>query len=57
MNTLLSQEVCNRFEQLQTADKTPAAMIRITVEVTCELLYRAPESVEEYLRLCSVRTH
>ena len=57
MNTLLSQEVCNRFEVLPPAEKTPAAMVRITVEVTCELLYRSPESVEEYLRLCSVRTH
>ena len=57
MNTLLSQEVSNRFERLPPAEKTPAAMVRITVEVTCELLYKQPERVEEFLRLCSVRTH
>lgn len=57
MNTLLSQEVCNRFALLPPSDQTPASMVRITVEVTCELLYKQPERVEEYLRLCSVRTH
>lgn len=57
MNNLLSQEVCNRFARLPPAEQTPAAMVRITVEVTCELLYKQPDSVEEYLRLCSVRTH
>ena len=57
MNTLLSQEVCNRFERLPPAEKTPAALVRITVDVTCELLERSPERVAEYRHLNNVRTH
>lgn len=57
MNTLLSQEVCNRYLQLPLAERADilAAIMRITVEVTLELKQHSPESVDEFLRLCALQ--
>ena len=53
MNTLLSQEVCNRFFQLPESQRGDGitTLMRITVEVTRELERRSPGSVDEFLRM------
>jgi len=52
INMLLQQEVRNRFHALPIAERIDAAraLIRITTEVTIELLAQSPESFTEYLR-------
>ncbi len=57
MNTLLSQEVCNRYERLSPAERIlpHVALMRITVEVTRELMQKSPDSVDEFLRMVSAQ--
>lgn len=57
MNTLLSQEVCNRYERLSPAERMlpHVALMRITVEVTRELMNKNPQSVDEFLQLCAAQ--
>lgn len=52
MNTLLHQEVANRFRALPEAKKLDPviALVRITAEVTRELMKHSPESVDDFLR-------
>lgn len=58
MNTLLSQEVCNRYLKLPPDERVDGltALMRITVEVTRELLAKHPASVDEFLRMAAVPT-
>lgn len=51
MNTLLSQEVSNRYAQLSPTERIlpHVALMRITVEVTRDLMRDRPESVDEFL--------
>lgn len=57
MNTLLSQEVCNRYERLSPAERMlpHVALLRIAVEVTRELMQKDPSSVDEFLRMCAAQ--
>lgn len=57
MSTLLSQEVCNRFLKLSVSERMDAlnAIMRITVEVTRELMTKRPESVDEFLQMVSAQ--
>lgn len=56
MSTLLSQEVCNRFLKLPMSERMDAlnVIMRITVEVTRELMEKNPKSVDEFLLISSV---
>lgn len=57
MSTLLSQEVCNRFLKLPMSERMDAlnVIMRITVEVTRELMQKNPGSVDEFLRMCAAQ--
>jgi hypothetical protein len=52
MNTLLHQEVANRFRALPEVERIDQtlALVRIVVEVTRDLMQDSPESVDEFLR-------
>lgn len=52
-DTFLSVEVCNRFLALPPAERRDplATVMRLTVEVTRELLEDCPESVDEFLSM------
>ena len=54
MNILLSQEVYNRFCALSPIERSDSlvTIMRLTVEVTRELLKDCPESVDEFLYMC-----
>lgn len=48
----LAKELENRFMQLPTADRDdPRSLIRITVELTRDLMKDSPASVDEFLRM------
>lgn len=56
-NHVLSTEVCNRFLALPPSARVDAlaTIMRLTVEVTRELLADEPECVEEFLRMCAAQ--
>lgn len=58
MSTLLSQEVMNRFLRLPATERADAltVLMRITVQVTRELMHKNPDSVDEFLFMTSAPT-
>lgn len=55
MNTLLHQEVANRFRAMPEAEKLDPvlALMRITAEVVRDLMQDSPESVDAFLQCFS----